>query len=284
MARPLFFSARGRVRLGSPATPAPIAGACVWHGAEIAYSTRWRRALAPEQVTELDAALAAVRGRRFETITRRDFPLPRLAPLLADIADQLEHGSGMVLLQGLPAARYGEDELRLLWTGLGANLGTPVFQNCRGEMMRAIRDEAAAGADLGTRYGELKGAGDTPFLSSYARTLSNGRLRFHTDRRDAVGLLCVRQAARGGLSLLASSPAVHNAMLARRPDLAEALYRPVWRSRARTPFEDDAATGRDRLLLRLWLAMPNSRALPEGHEVLWRSTMPGALRGGIAQA
>ena len=30
----------------------------------------------------------------------------------------------------------------------------------------------------------------------------------------------------------------------------------------RTPFEDDKDTGRDRLLMRLWLAMPNSRALP----------------------
>ena len=52
----------------------------------------------------------------------------------------------------------------------------------------------------------------------------------------------------------------------------------------RTPFEDEASSGRDRLLLRLWLAMPNSRAAPAGHEVLWRRIEPGALRGGIAQA
>ena len=51
----------------------------------------------------------------------------------------------------------------------------------------------------------------------------------------------------------------------------------------RTPFADDAASGQDRLLLRLWLAMPNSRALPEGHEVLWRSIAAGAVRGGIGQ-
>jgi hypothetical protein len=51
----------------------------------------------------------------------------------------------------------------------------------------------------------------------------------------------------------------------------------------RTPFEDDRATGRDRLLYRVWLAMPNSRALPEGHEVLWGSIAAGARRGGIGQ-
>jgi hypothetical protein len=52
---------------------------------------------------------------------------------------------------------------------------------------------------------------------------------------------------------------------------------------ARTEFQDDPAASADRLLLRLWLAMPNSRALPEGHEILWRSIAPGAMRGGIAQ-
>jgi hypothetical protein len=53
---------------------------------------------------------------------------------------------------------------------------------------------------------------------------------------------------------------------------------------ARTTYEDDPAPGRDRFLMRLWLSMPNSRALPEGFEALWGSIEPGALRGGIAQA
>ena len=35
------------------------------------------------------------------------------------------------------------------------------------------------------------------FLSSYARTLTNQQLRFHTDRCDVVGLFCIRQALRG---------------------------------------------------------------------------------------
>jgi len=37
------------------------------------------------------------------------------------------------------------------------------------------------------------------------------------------------------------------------------------------------------LLYRLWLSMPNSRALPSGFEVLWGSIEAGALRGGIDQ-
>jgi len=44
-----------------------------------------------------------------------------------------------------------------------------------------------------------------------------------------------------------------------------------------------SSRGQVRLLYRLWLSMPNSGALPPGHEVLWGSIEPGALRGGIGQ-
>ena len=52
---------------------------------------------------------------------------------------------------------------------------------------------------------------------------------------------------------------------------------------ARTEFEDDPRPERRRLLYRLWLSTPLSRALPDGHEVLWRSIAAGAPRGGILQ-
>ena len=348
--------------------PQPIVGACVWHGRDIAASPRWVRDLTPAAIEEIDRALAATkrRGLAWSAIRREDFPLPGMTGLFEDIRDELENGSGMLKLRGLPVARYAEEDLRRIWFGLGANLGTPLNQNKSGELMRAIRDEGGT-ALAGQRYGQLdEGQGKT-FLSSYARTLTNGQLRFHTDRCDAVGLLCVRQAKSGGVSKLASSAMVHNVMLERRPDLCAALYEDIWRSRfgeepggenlayplqifgqrdgrftshysltyieaaqkmgevpkltaaqregidmlmalaqelsfemrfapgdmqllnnhviyhGRTPFEDDAASGQDRLLLRIWLALPNSRALPKGHEVLWRSIEPGAHRGGIGQ-
>lgn len=48
----------------------------------------------------------------------------------------------------------------------------------------------------------------------------------------------------------------------------------------RTAYEDDHGAAQDRLLLRLWLSVPNSRRLPEGFDSLWGATLPGALRGG----
>jgi hypothetical protein len=52
----------------------------------------------------------------------------------------------------------------------------------------------------------------------------------------------------------------------------------------RAAYEDQEGAERDRLLLRLWIAPPNSRALPPGFEVLWGATASGVPRGGIAQA
>ncbi len=52
---------------------------------------------------------------------------------------------------------------------------------------------------------------------------------------------------------------------------------------ARAAYRDDPGAAARRLLYRLWLSMPNSRALPAGHEVLFGATAAGALRGGIAQ-
>lgn len=349
----------------------PLTGPFVWTGEEIKNSKRWIRDLTPANVAALDAALNAVKRRTWSEIRREDFPLQGLGDLLADIANELENGCGIMKLRGFPVDRYSEDDLRRMYFGLGAHLGTPVFQNRSGELMRAIRDE---GAHVGRTYGQTKDQAGGTFLSSYARTLTNGGLRFHTDRTDVVGLLCVRQAAKGGVSTLASTPAIHNAILAKRPDLLDALFTDYWRSRfgeegtgkdgssttratayplpifgvrdgkftshysltfieaaqmapdvpkltpaqkeaidvlmataqelcfemtlepgdlqlinshvtyhGRTPFEDDAGSGHDRLLLRIWLTMPNNRPLPEGHEILWRSIEAGQPRGGIQQ-
>jgi hypothetical protein len=349
--------------------PMPITGPCAWRGEEMADSTRWVRTLDRGALGEIDAALHVARsaGVPWHATTVEHFPLSGLAAALAEVARELEDGAGLVTLRGLPVERYAPDELRQIWFGLGSHLGRPVFQNRRGELMREIRDEGSA---VGERYGQIPAASGSAgvVLSSYARTLSNGPLRFHTDRCDVVGLLCAGQARAGGISKVASSVAVHNEMIRRRPDLAAVLYQDIYRSRfgeeadrpevvyrlpifgvrdgkftshysltfievaqmvpgvppltaaqreaiellmtladelsfamrfepgdmqlvnnhviyhARTAFEDDAASGRVRFLYRLWLSMPNSRALPPGHEVLWGSIERGALRGGIGQA
>jgi len=51
----------------------------------------------------------------------------------------VEVALGCVELCG--AAGYGEDELRIVYWGLGLHLGTPRFQNAQGELIGDVRDE-----------------------------------------------------------------------------------------------------------------------------------------------
>ena len=50
---------------------------------------------------------------------------------------------------------------------------------------------------------------------------------------------------------------------------------------ARTRYDDYREPDRKRLLLRLWLAVPGSRPLPRGYELLFGSIEAGAVRGGV---
>jgi hypothetical protein len=326
---------------------------------------RWVKEFPAIVLEQIDIALDTLKGLPWRQVNRDNFPLPDAAAFLDDVRDELENGSGMVKLRGLDVSRYNQEQLRCIWFGLGCHLGTPMYQNRRGEVMRDIRDEGmGVGAKL---YGATVDAAGKQFLSSGARTLSAGQLRFHTDRCDVVGLLCVRQASEGGVSKLASSATVYNEILKRRPDLHALLCKPIPRSRfgeeaggehvaynlpifgvrdgkstshfsltyiesaqmlpgvrkltdaeheaiqmlmdvaeeecfemrfapgdiqllnnhivyhGRTAFKDDASAGQDRMLMRLWLSVPNSRALPEDHAVLWGDVDAGKPHGGIAQ-
>jgi hypothetical protein len=186
----------------------PIGGPAAWQGATLLAERDWIRPLGDGAVREIDAALAHVkkRGLDWRDLTADDFPLPTLARTLAGIADELESGRGVVKLTGFPVERYDEPDLRALYYGVGCHIGTPVHQNGSRGLMRDIRDNG------GTRVESAEA------------------LRWHNDRTDVVGLLCVRKAQAGGVSRIVSAVAIHDAMLARRPDLLRAMYQDFYRS------------------------------------------------------
>ncbi|MGF1608358.1 MAG: TauD/TfdA family dioxygenase [Kiloniellales bacterium] len=207
-----------------------IEAPCAWRGRDLAALDDWIWHLADAELSELDAALASVRSQdiAWPDVTRESFPLPRLAERLGALADELENGRGLVLLRGLPVGRYEADDRKRLFMGVAAHVGRPVTQSVKGELMAEIRDE---GAEALARGQMTTGKPGETFLSSRARVHTTGALRYHTDRTDVVALLCVRPAKAGGLSTIASSVAIHNAMLERRPDLLELLFGDYPRSR-----------------------------------------------------
>src|SRR5438067_11378196 len=98
----------------------PIGGACVWHGSEMAGSPRWHRRLSPEQLAEIDRALAAAtaRGLGWQATEKADFPLPAFTPPAEAIRAELDEGSGIPPFPGIDPERYSMDQLKPLNGGL----------------------------------------------------------------------------------------------------------------------------------------------------------------------
>jgi hypothetical protein len=218
----------------------PLGGAAAWIGAELERDQSWVRHLDAGDIAALDGALEHMRqrGLGWSRLTRTDFPLGEFGAHLADMAEDLENGRGLALLRGLPVGRYDAEALKCIHYGLACHLGTPVYQSAKGEMIGEITDEGAAALARGTLRDD---SDNQPFLSSRARVQTTGALRWHTDRTDVVALLCVDQSMSGGLSQIVSAVAIHDTMLARRPDLLELLYGDIPRSRLGEEIGGEAA-------------------------------------------
>jgi hypothetical protein len=119
----------------------------------------------------------------------------------------MEEGVGFLVLRGLPMEGQSVEENRLMAWAIGTHLGVARPQGKASQLMSDVRD-------AGGTYRGGSGRGYN----------TNAELDYHTDGSDIVALLCRNTAKSGGLSRLASSVAIHNALLEERPDLVETLY------------------------------------------------------------
>ena len=193
--------------------PGPIVSHLEWRGPDLARDKSWIHTLSAAENAEIDAALRVftATGMGLDDMRQEHFPLPAVAPLIATARDALEKAHGLFLFRGFPAERYGTEELRTIYWGLGRHFGTAVCQSMRGDFLGDVRD-------IGVDIRSLKGRGYT----------SNAELTFHTDSTDVTGLFCLRTAKAGGDTRLVSSIAVHNKIARERPDVLETLYQPFW--------------------------------------------------------
>jgi hypothetical protein len=137
---------------------------------------------------------------------RESFPLPTLAPLLADVQQNLEQGYGLALVRGFPTTGLSLRELHLLHAGFSSHVGTPRPQTVFGELVQDLRDMGQAA--LIERRGSKHNRG----------------LPFHNDPCDVVSFLCIQPSASGGVGQYMSSVALHNALLAAAPEHVATLY------------------------------------------------------------
>lgn len=191
-------------------TPRILEPQCEWTSSQVADEEIWTEHFTGAELKELDAALrhALAKSEDVLEIGRDDFPLPVLRPRLVEIERELIEGRGFVRLRGIERQRYSQAEIEMLYWGIGMHLGTPWAQNHKGHVLGDVTDQGKAVNDPTARGNELGGV----------------PLPFHCDGSDLVGLMCLDNGRRGGLSAVANSVTIHNRLVREAPELAAALY------------------------------------------------------------
>jgi hypothetical protein len=178
-----------------------------WTRASLGGKQRLVMPLGRQELDAIDALLAGTRSLPAQSVSRADFDHPGLNGFLAAVLAELQRGRGAAVITGVTPERYSPEDFERIWFGFGTHWGRAVVQSALGDRLGRVRF---------TPVGP-----ENPTNRAYR---SNEELHLHTDTNEIVGLMCVEQAAEGGVTRLASSLTVHNEFLRTRPDLLAPLY------------------------------------------------------------
>ncbi|HXW35413.1 MAG TPA: TauD/TfdA family dioxygenase [Acidimicrobiales bacterium] len=184
-----------------------------WRAHDVADPETWTLRLTASDHAELDEALKTAKSKSQDPleITRDDFPLDGLEDKLGAVVTDLVDARGFIRISALRVDDYSDEDLTLMYWGIGLHLGEPWPQNHHGHVLGDVTDQGKTVDDPTVRGNEI----------------GQLALDYHTDGSDLVGLLCLRAARSGGLSCVANAVSIHNQMVRDEPELAEALYEPL---------------------------------------------------------
>ncbi len=180
------------------------------------------RALTADELAGFESLLAKTKHLDVQDVTRQDFDDPRTTPLMNDVREIVEKGRGAVILVGITPDRFSEKDMERIYWGLGTHLGVANVQSASGDRIGFVEDDETNPVKRGYR--------------------SSGELTWHTDSPEHIGLMCIRQAASGGMSGMVSVLAIHNEIQRTRPDLLDALYEGYYYAIPEVKFTDKPLT------------------------------------------
>jgi hypothetical protein len=190
-----------------------IDAASAWVGHEMAARpSEWLETLTADDIEDLESASAYFLelNSDLKDIDRHNFPLRHFDNHLERLRHKLLHGVGVEVLRGLVASKYSREFLSVMFCGVGAYIGSARSQNSAGDLLGVVQNTGANAADTNTRIYQ-----------------TSARQTFHTDSADVVGLLCLRAAKKGGLSLLVSATTIYNRMRRDCAELLALLFDPI---------------------------------------------------------
>jgi hypothetical protein len=184
-------------------------GSMVWEGASVGERYSWVIQLSEYDLDIIQIALqkAKLQSKPLAELTAQDFDFKDLGRRFLSINEDLLNGPGFVVLRGLPVDRWSHDELVWAYWAIGAWFGSTVPQNARADLLGHVIDQRMDSSNSATRIYQ-----------------TNRAQPFHSDSCDIVGLLCLRQAKRGGCSSIASAASIHNKLLDCDRSVLEQLY------------------------------------------------------------
>lgn len=209
----------------------PVQDGALWTRADFPETRSWVRPLTPAMQDELVAAAegAMATGADPHGLTPETFELPETRGLLAEVRRDLEEGRGFAVVGDFPVDRLDYQGNLTAYCGMASYLGDISAQTRGGAKSVDVMDKGL------------------PYSHQSRGYSSNDLLPFHTDGSDRVCLLCLETAAEGGLSLLMSSPAVYNTVLAERPDLMPVLERGFYHHRRGEQAEGESPISPNRI-------------------------------------
>jgi hypothetical protein len=193
-----------------------------WLGAEIDRAAlRWD--FTPAHLAAIDTLMdrLAASGKPFHQLSRADFSHPALDGDLAALLATIKTGAGLVVMRGFPVDKYDADAMQSVYWGIGTHFGVGCSQSADGDYLGHVANVEKASRGYTTRR----------------------ELNLHTDSAEIVGLLCVRAAKEGGVSIYASSLTVHEIIAREHSEYLPVLERGFrCDRRGEEAREDDAVT------------------------------------------
>lgn len=188
----------------------PVNSPAAWRGEAVRAAGDWIERFSDAELGEIEQALdrAEAGGRPLARMRAADLPLPTVASRIAGWREQIANGRGFVLIRGLPVSDWSEQRAQRFFWGFGQHFGEPGAQNPDGDLLGHVRN--------------IDSSADERFYRT------DKAIAVHTDAADVVGLMCLQPARQGGLSRIASSVTVFNALRRRHPALTDRLFEPMW--------------------------------------------------------
>jgi hypothetical protein len=191
-----------------------ITDKCAWVGQEIANKTDWIYQLSPHMLAVLDQAQRSLeeKGLVAPNLQREDMNIEdeEFLKQIEYISNELENGYGFIVIRGLDANKYSENQLANMYYILGLHMGNSITQNARGDLIGYVEN-------IGDQKQKMTRVYET-----------NAYLPYHSDLSDVVGLLSIRKAKTGGLSSIVSSSTIYNQILEHYPEYLGYYYHPAW--------------------------------------------------------